>query len=147
MPCCHSACGGGAREGTVPLTCLSLAHFPMNSRVRLGVSPTLATTVVHCQLSLSFAFSQPCPHSPLPLVLTGLVVLVDFFFNSLVVGVPWSLIFWRFWFIDFRLVVILPLVVREAKGFYLHLHLGWNSHLHQIILTRKNGCERKQLSC
>ena len=41
--------------------------------------------------------------------LTG---LVDSFFNSLVVRVPCSLIFWHFWsFIDFRLVVILFLVV------------------------------------
>ena len=47
-----------------------------------------------------------------PLCCAGLVVLVDFFFNSLVVGVPCSLIFWHFWlFIDFRLVVILLLVV------------------------------------
>ena len=30
-------------------------------------------------------------------------------------------------FIDFRLVVILLLVVRGAKGFYLRLHLGRNS--------------------
>ena len=50
--------------------------------------------------------------------LTSLVVLVDFFFNSLVVGVPHSLIFWCFWlFIDFRLVVILLLVVRGSEGF------------------------------
>ena len=46
-----------------------------------------------------------------------LVVLVDFFFNALVVRVPCSLIFWHFWlFIDFRLVVIL-LVVQGSKGF------------------------------
>ena len=50
--------------------------------------------------------------------LTGLVVLVDFFFNSLIVGVPCCLIFWCFWlFIDFRLVVILLLVVRGNEGF------------------------------
>ena len=49
--------------------------------------------------------------------LIGLVVLIDFFFNSFVVGVPCSLIFWRFWlFIDFRLVVILLLVVGGSKG-------------------------------
>ena len=50
--------------------------------------------------------------------LTSVVVLVDFFFNSLVVGVPCSVIFWHFWlFIDFRLVVILLLVVRGSEGF------------------------------
>ena len=64
---------------------------------------------------------QPAPpiwSTSLPQVLTGLVVLFDFFFNSLVVGVPCSLIFWCFWlFIDFRLVVILLLVGKEVKGF------------------------------
>ena len=61
--------------------------------------------------------------------LTGLVVLIDFFFNSLVVRVPCSLIFWCFWlFIDFRLVVILFWLCEEAKGFYLCLHLGWKSN-------------------
>ena len=60
--------------------------------------------------------------------LTALVVLVDFFFNSLVVRVPCGLIFWTFLsFIDFRFVVTLLLVVRGRKGFYLHLHLGQNS--------------------
>ena len=76
-------------------------------------------------LSLSFPFSQPYPHSPphcqefsLSTHLVGLVGLVDCFFNSLVVGVSHSLIFWHFWlFIDFRLVVILLLVVRGSKGF------------------------------
>ena len=50
--------------------------------------------------------------------LTGLVVLVDFYFNSLIVGVPCSLIFWHFWlFLDFKLVIILLLVVRGSEGF------------------------------
>ena len=39
-------------------------------------------------LSLSFTFTQPYPHGPQLRVLTGLVVLVDFFFNFLVIGVP-----------------------------------------------------------
>ena len=50
--------------------------------------------------------------------LTSLVVLFDYFFNSVVVKVPCSLIFWQFWlFIDFRLVVILLLVVGGREGF------------------------------
>ena len=90
-------------------------------------------------LSLSFPLSQPLlpslpPHCSQPRpsarhqgfselalevhCLTSLVVLVDFFFNSLVVKVPCRLIFWHFWlFIDFRLVVILLLVVRGSEGF------------------------------
>ena len=50
--------------------------------------------------------------------LVWLFWLIFFFFNSLVVGVPCSLIFWCFWlFIDFTLVVILLLVVQGSKGF------------------------------
>ena len=51
-------------------------------------------------------------------VLTGLVVLFNFLFNSLVARVLCSLIFWHFWlFIDFRLVVIVLLVVQGSEGF------------------------------
>ena len=136
QPCllhCDIACRGGARKGTMQLTCLSPVHHPKDSwwsffhHGNPHYSPLSA-------LSLSFAFSQPCPCSPLPChgfsqlalparsaaslqVLTGLVVLVDFL-NFLVVGVPCSLIFWSFWlFIDFRLVVILLLVVQGSKRF------------------------------
>ena len=50
--------------------------------------------------------------------LTSLVVLFDCFFNSVIVGVPWILIFWHFWlFIDFRLVVVLLLVVQGSERF------------------------------
>ena len=91
-------------------------------------------------LSLSFTFSLPCPPSPPPHLgfsesafvvhcLTGLVILVDLFFNSLVVGVPCSFIFWLFWlFIGFRLVVILLLVVQGSEGFLpMPPHLVQNS--------------------
>ena len=37
-------------EGIVQLACSSLEHFPTDSHVRLGVSPTMATAVVHSQL-------------------------------------------------------------------------------------------------
>ena len=85
-------------------------------------------------LSLSFPLSQPLPcilsphHSQSPwsaaslwflsiCSLTSLVVLVDCFFNSVVVRVPCSLIFWHFWlFIDFRLFVILLLVFQGREG-------------------------------
>ena len=60
--------------------------------------------------------------------LIGLAVLVDFFFNSLVVGVPCSLIFYCF-----RCLLISDWLLssfwlcEEAKGLYLHLHLDWNA--------------------
>ena len=49
------------------------------------------------------------------------------FFNSLVVRVPCNLIFWHVWlFIDFRLLLSSFWLCEEAKGFFLHLHLGPN---------------------
>ena len=53
-----------------------------------------------------------------------------FFFNSLVVRLPCSLIFWQFWlFFVFKLVGILLLVVQrsKAKCIYIRVHLGQNS--------------------
>ena len=118
------------------LACWALEHFPTSSHVRRGFSHCSNCRSPQSILSLSFPFSQPLPrgppphhsqphpHGPLPCCgfslfarLTSLIGLVDFFI-SLVVGVPCSLIFWHFWlFIDFRLVVILLLVVQGSEGF------------------------------
>ena len=115
-----------------------LGSSPLSNELSNSLSPTTAIAIVHSQLRVSVSHSancwlgtpprhsQPHPHGPLPhlgsknslWVLTGLVVLVDCFFNSLVVRVPSSLIFWHFWlFIDFRLVVILLLVVPGSEVF------------------------------
>ena len=107
-----------------------------DSQVRLAFSPTGGSPHHSPQsvVGLSFAFSQPHlpvqsiasgwffsagpAHTALLWILTGLVVLVDFFFNSLVVAALCSLIFWSFWlFMDIRLVVILLLVVRGSEEF------------------------------
>ena len=126
------------------LGCWSLAHFSMNSCVRLGASPTVATTVVHSQSESQFLL-RPAPlaqSAALPRVLTGLVVLVDFFFNSLADGVPCSLIFWHFWlFLDFRSVVILLLVVRGSEGF-LPMLPSWPELL-SLVYNHKNNLRIK----
>ena len=137
MLCCGAVCGGGAKEGTMQLTCLSLVHFPSDSHVRLGVSPN---HLIPSTPSLSFSLCQPRPCGPLtrwgfsqPALPVGstslpwflsirhlisLVVLFNCFFNSMVVGVPCGLIFCHFWlFIDFRLVVILLLVVQRVSTY------------------------------
>ena len=50
-----------------------------------------------------------------------------FFFNSLIVGLPYNLIFWQFWlFFVFKFVVVLWLC-EEAKCIHLCLHLGQKS--------------------
>ena len=66
-----------------------------------------------------------------------MVVLVDVFFNFLVVGVPCSLIFWCFsLFIDFRLVVILLLAAHVSEGF-LPMPPSWLELACILICIRK----------
>ena len=53
-----------------------------------------------------------------------------FFFNYLVVGLPYSSIFWEFWlvlFLVFKLLVVLLLDVQESKEYLLCLHVGLKS--------------------
>ena len=67
--------------------------------------------------------SAPLPISAPP---TGLDEC--FFFNSLVVGLPYSLIFCQFWLLFvLKFVVVLLLVVPGGKVYYLYLHLGQKS--------------------
>ena len=134
------------------LPCWSLAYFPQSISCETG-------SFSHCgnchspqpALSFSFPLSQPLPRSLASLLqlapspwsatslwvlsiccLFSLVVLLDCFFNSVVVGAPCSLIFWHFWFIDFRLSSFW--LCEEAKGFYLHLHLGRNSPVNFFVV-------------
>ena len=52
-----------------------------------------------------------------------------FFFNSLVVGLLYSLVFWQSWlFFVFKLVAVLLLVVRGSKEYLLCLHFGQENH-------------------
>ena len=52
-----------------------------------------------------------------------------FFFISLFVGLPYSLIFCQFWLVFvFKLLLSLFWLCEEAQCVYLRLHLGWNVH-------------------
>ena len=48
-----------------------------------------------------------------------------FFFNSLVVGLPYSSIFWQFWLVNLNLLFSSFWLREEAKCVYLCLHFGW----------------------
>ena len=74
-----------------------------------------------------------------------------FLFKSLVVGLPYSSIFWQFWlYFVLRLVVILLMVVREVKYVYLCLHLDWKSdfflifHLYFSFIPATSGTHSPQ---
>ena len=56
------------------------------------------------------------------------------FFNSLVVGLPYNLIFCQFWlFFVFKLLLSFFWLCEEAQCVYLYFHLGWKSAL--IFIT------------
>ena len=106
----------------------------MNSCVRLGVFPTAATAIVHSQLSLSFLFRQSHPHSLLPhhgfSPPTALLVWLVWLTVSLIL---WLSEFHVVWFSGTSgCLLILDWLLssfwlcEEVKGFYLHVHLGWN---------------------
>ena len=69
----------------------------------------------------------PCRLSSLPqLPISAPPTSVNecFFFNSLVVGLPCSLVFWQFWlFLFLNLLLSFFCLCEEAKCLYLHLHL------------------------
>ena len=70
---------------------------------------------------------RPMHLSFLPLVSAAPTSLGECFFNSLVVGLPCSLIFWEFWwflFLDWLLSFFW--LCEEGKHLYLHLHLVQN---------------------
>ena len=78
-------------------------------------------------ITLPGVFSAWLPVSSPP---TGLDECV--FFNSLVVGLPYSLIFWQFWlFFVFKFVVVLLFGVQRGTV-YLHIHLGQKSSLFPV---------------
>ena len=91
------------------LTSCSLAHPAPQSTTSLGPPATVLTWVLSAQLRVS---TPP----------TGLDEC--FFFNSLVVGLPYSSIFCQFWlFFVFKLLSFFWLC-KKAQCVYLCLHLG-----------------------
>ena len=102
----------------------SLPRYPsqfLSTTRECGASrSTTATTLcaTWCLLTSPPVFVSPPPHTQLD---------ECGFFNSLVVGFPYSLIFWQFSVLFWGLIVILSVVARESEAVYLHLHLDQKS--------------------
>ena len=100
------------------------------------VPPGLSTSKCGIAPSASHCLARPSPHGPPAATLLHVLSFLPnstpptslsdcFFFNSLVVGLPYSSICWHFWlFFVFKFVVILLLVVRGGKS-YLPLTPSW----------------------
>ena len=85
----------------------------------LGLLPCLPAAALLCVLSAQLPISAPP---------TGLDEC--FFFISLVVGLPYSLVFSQFWlYFVFKLLSFFWLC-KEAQCVYLCLHLGWKSEFY-----------------
>ena len=88
----------------------------------------------HFAWSTSRHLARPSPPAAaLPRVLSTRLLISTpptgldecFFFNSLVVGLPYSLIFCQFWLVFFfNLLLSFFWLCEEAQCVYLHLHLG-----------------------
>ena len=73
-----------------------------------------------------------------------------FFFKSLVVGLPYSLVFWKFWlFLFLNLLLSFFWLCEEAQCVYLHFHLGGKSYLDHfegsvtVKFHMKQNCEEQ----
>ena len=102
--------------------------LPAQSATLLWV--LLASPVSHTR---SATLPHSCLSAQLP-VSTPSTSLDECFFNSLVVRVPCSLIFWQFWFLLFLdWLLSFFWLCKEMKHFYLCLHPGWNSHKQKLL--------------
>ena len=109
--------------GTLSCTvCLTPQSFlPVYLHANVG-PPSLPNITSPAQSSsCHFAGSPFCPSCPSPPLLPN----ECFFFNSLVVGLPYGLIFWLFWlFFVFKFVVVVLLVV-QGGTVYLRMPPSW----------------------
>ena len=117
--------------------------FPAHQPTNVGPTGPPATSLAVCPLRLRW------PSPPL------LPVWMNVFFNSLVVGLPWSLNIWQFWlFFVFKFAVVLLLVVwgsevflpmssswlallgcfLQIRGVSIHVQIPKSSFSHQTIL-------------
>ena len=105
--------------GLHSLSC-SLVVLPVYLHANVGppAPPAAASPTLALQL-------RPCCESWLPVSAPPSGLDECFFFNSLVVGLPYSSIFWQFWlFFVFKFVVVLLLVVRGGTV-YLPMPPSW----------------------
>ena len=94
----------------------------------------------HHTTTMLHPLPSPCPGFPSP-PLQSIWMNYDFF-KSMVVGLPYSLIFWQFWvFFVLRLVVILLMCLcKEEKCVYLHLHLDHNVEYFNLTCETAGLC-------
>ena len=87
---------------------------------------TTRCCLTHPGLQLPPFHVSSLPQLPISILPTGLDEC--FFFKSLVLRLPYNLIFWQFWlFFVFKFLLPFFWLYELAKCIYLHLHLGQKS--------------------
>ena len=123
---CECGATGSASQHLVGSASCSLACPVPQSTTSLGLPAAALPRFLPAQLPVS---APP----------TGLDEC--FFFISLVVGLPYNLIFYQFWlFFVLKLLLSFFWLCEEAQCVYLHLHLGRKSSIHPLSTT----CEEKK---
>ena len=111
------------------------------------VPPSLSTYkcwTAYCYCLADMVLQPPPWHvsslSQLPISTFPTSLNEFFFFNSLVVIIPYSSIFWPFWlFFVYKFVVVLLFIVWGGTVYLLkHLHLGWKSLKWKLKATWHN---------
>ena len=132
VPPSFSACKCGAASSTsrhlIRSASCCLAHPAPQSAAWLGPPVAIVPTPI---LQPPPCRESSLPRWPVSAPPTGLDECV--FSISLVVGLPYSLIFCQFWlFFVFKLLSFFWLC-EEAQCIYLRLHLGWKSQVASLL--------------
>ena len=93
--------------------------YPPHINIGLPILPASASLLPpHCHHTIS---------SPPQLPISILPICLDeyFFFKSLVVGLPYSLVFWQFWLYFVLRLVVIPLVVVQGGEVCLPTTSSW----------------------
>ena len=113
---------------SLPSCSSQFLHMQMWDHLLLQPPPCQIHQLLPCLPRSSSHFLATSPLCQL-LISAPLTCLDEcFFFNSLVVGLPYSSIFWQFCFLFLNLLLLFFfLLCEEAKGIYLFSHLGQKS--------------------
>ena len=98
--------------------------LPVYLHANVGAPAPPTTTLPALVLQVLPCLEYSLPGLPLSTPPTGLDEC--FFFNSFIVRLPYSSIFWQFWLFLFLNLLLSFWLCKEAKCIYLHLRLGWN---------------------
>ena len=144
----HCLWGRGQRGNNVARLLSCSTTFQRSLSCKTGIfshcgNPAVVYSKLESLVSCSASPALPAQSTALPWVLWASPAAClrtsyrsgECIFNSLVDGVPCSLIFWHFLLLFLDWLLSSFWLSEEGMGFYLCLHLGWNSEMIFLILS------------